>query len=299
MRLFVTGGSGLLGADLIPAAASRGHEVVAPSSAEFDVADPTAVARFGAGDFGPFDWCLNLAAYTNVDGAESHVREATELNVLAPGYLAAASLALGCRLAHVSTDYVFGGGDAETYGEDDPVAPIQKYGETKLEGERSAMAASPSSVIARVSWLYGPSKRCFPVGLIENFKAGKSLRIVDDQVGVPSYTEEVSRMLLDLMEGCAEAGIYHVAGSDVVNRFQYAEAVARAFGRAYRLPAPAMTPVPSSEFPTPARRPSNSVILTEKVRRYTRAHMPIDAAMDRLLQRLDEQATDGRSDIPR
>ena len=248
--------------------------------------DPSAVARLGAGEYGRFDWCVNLAAYTNVDGAETQVREATELNVLAPGYLAAACLALGARLVHVSTDYVFGGGDATAYSEDDPIAPIQKYGETKADGERSVTQANPASIVARVSWLYGPSKRCFPVGLVENFKAGKSLRIVDDQFGVPSYTEEVSRMLLDLMEADAAAGIYHVAGSDAVNRFQYAEAVARAYAKATGSAIPEMTPVPSSEFPTPAKRPANSVIRTEKVRRYTKPHLPIDAAMDLLVRRL-------------
>ena len=286
MRLFVTGGSGLLGADLRPAALARGHEVVAPSSGDFNVTDPSAVARLGSGECGHFDWCLNLAAYTNVDGAETYVREATELNVLAPSYLAAACLALGSRLMHVSTDYVFGGGDSEAYSEDDPIAPIQKYGETKADGERSVMHANSASIIARVSWLYGPSKRCFPVGLVENFKAGKPLRIVDDQFGAPSYTEEVSRMLLDLMEANAEAGIYHVAGSDAVNRFQYAEAVARAYTKATGSVVPEMTPVPSSEFPTPARRPANSVIRTEKVRKYTKPHVPIDEAMDRLVRRL-------------
>ena len=243
------------------------------------------MARLGSGEYGKFDWCVNLAAYTNVDGAETQIREATELNVIAPGYLAAACLALGARMVHVSTDYVFGGGNAEAYAEDDPIAPIQKYGETKAEGEQSVLQANPAGIIARVSWLYGPSKRCFPVGLIENFKAGKPLRIVDDQFGVPSYTGEVSRMLLDLMEANAEAGIYHVAGSDAVNRFQYAEAVARAYVRASGAAVPEMTRVPSSEFPTPAIRPTNSVILTEKVRRYTKPHLPIDEAMDLLVYR--------------
>ncbi len=286
MRFLVTGGSGLLGADFVPAAKGRGHEVVAPSSSEFDVTDPLSAARFGAGELGRFEWCVNLAAYTNVDGAETHEREATELNVLAPGYLASASLAAGARLLHISTDYVFGGGSAEAYAEDDPIAPIQKYGQTKADGETSVLQANQASVIARVSWLFGPSKRCFPVGLVESFKAGKSLRIVDDQWGVPSYTEEVSRMLLDLIEAEAAPGIYHVAGSDAVNRFQYAEAVVRAYGRATGGAVPEMTPVPSSEFPTPARRPANSVILTEKVRAYTAPHMRIDEAMDRLLVRL-------------
>ena len=278
----------MLGADLLPGALARGHEVVAPSSSDFDVTDPAAVAMLGAGEYGRFDWCLNLAAYTNVDGAETHVREATELNVLAPGYLAAACLALGARLVHVSTDYVFGGGTAEAYSENDPMAPVQKYGETKADGEESVIQANLATIIARVSWLYGPSKRCFPVGLIENFKAGKPLRIVDDQRGVPSYTEEVSRMLLDLMEANAEAGIYHVAGSDAVNRFEYAEAVARAYSRATGAAKPEMTPVASSEFPTPAKRPDNSVLNTEKVRKYTKPHMPIDAAMDSLVHRVLE-----------
>lgn len=287
MRLFVTGGSGLLGSDLIPSAHARGIEVVAPPSAEFDVTDPVAAGRLGAGEFGRFDAILNLAAYTNVDGAETHVREATELNVIAPGYLGAASLTLGARFVHVSTDYVFGGAGKEAYDEDDALCPVQRYGETKAEGEASAVAANADAIIARVSWLYGPSKRCFPVGLIESFQAGKPLRIVDDQWGVPSYTMEVARMLLDLLDANAPGGIYHVAGSDAVSRFEYAEAVARAYESATSKPASPMARVSSSEFETPARRPRNSVITTEKVAQFSAPHMPIDQAMTTFVGRLN------------
>ncbi len=127
----------------------------------------------------------------------------------------------------------------------------------------------------------------FPLGLIENFKAGKPLRIVEDQYGVPSYTAEVSRMLLDLIEADAEPGIYHVAGSNAVSRFEYAEAAARAYSKAAGVDVPVMTPVPATEFPTPARRPRNSVLLTEKVRRYTKPHIPLDEAMAELIARLE------------
>ncbi|MHB8635407.1 MAG: dTDP-4-dehydrorhamnose reductase [Fimbriimonadaceae bacterium] len=288
MRLFVTGGSGLLGQDLVPTAVARGHEVVALSSADFDVTDPLAVARFGTGEFGAFDWCINLAAYTNVDGAESHHREAVELNEFAPAYLGAACLANGARLWHVSTDYVFGGGESSAYSEDDPLSPVQKYGESKAIGEFEATYTNPDSIVARVSWLYGPAKRCFPLALIESFKVGKPLRIVNDQFGVPSYTSEVARMTLDLIEADADPGIYHVAGSDAVSRFQYAEAVARAYERAAGVPASELTPVASVEFPTPAKRPMNSVIRTDKVRKYTKPHSPIDAAMDSMVRRVLE-----------
>ncbi len=162
MRLFITGGSGLLGSDLVPAALARGHEVVAPSSSEFDVTDPDASARLGSGKLGSFQWVVNLAAYTNVDGAETESRRATELNVLAPSYLAATSLACGARFLHISTDYVFGGADADSYSEDDPLSPIQAYGESKAEGEQSVMQTNAAGLIARVSWLYGPGRKCFP-----------------------------------------------------------------------------------------------------------------------------------------
>lgn len=288
MRLLVTGGSGLLGSDLVPAARSRGHDVLAPSASDFDVTDPEAVARLSLGELGRFDWCLNLAAYTNVDAAESHAREAIELNLLAPAYLATACLAAMCRLVHISTDYVFGGSGKSDYGEEDPVAPVQKYGLSKAEGEEAVSIANPDAIIARVSWLFGPARRCFPVGLIESFRAGTPLRIVNDQWGVPSYTGEVSRMLLDLIEANPPGDVYHVCGSQAVSRFQYAEAVAAAFSRATGKRASEMAGVPSSEFPTPATRPANSVILAGKVLRYTHAHMPLDEAMDRLLARLGD-----------
>jgi dTDP-4-dehydrorhamnose reductase len=229
---------------------------------------------------------VNLAAYTNVDGTESEAQKATELNVLAPGYLAAAALACGARFLHISTDYVFGGADLDSYGEDDPLWPIQKYGETKADGEAGATQSNPDCVIARVSWLYGPGRRCFPLGLLENFRTAKPLRIVADQFGVPSYTAEVARMLLDLMDANAEPGIYHVAGSDAVSRFEYAQATAKAYAFAAGVVIPEMTPVPSTEFPTPAARPRNSVLRTDKVRRYTKPHLSIDEAMAQLMGRL-------------
>jgi dTDP-4-dehydrorhamnose reductase len=285
VRLLVTGGSGLLGSDLIPVAQARGHEVIAPSSTDFDVTNPAAAAQLGAGELGRFDWVINLAGYTNVDAAETHVQEATELNVIAPGYLGQACSMLGARFLHISTDYVFGGIGHGPYSEDDEVSPVQKYGQTKEEGERSALA-NGSSIVARVAWLFGKTKRCFPVGMVEACREGKELKIVTDQRGTPSYTPEASRMLLDLIQAEPEPGIYHVAGPVGVSRMEYAEIVRQAYFKATGITPAPLIPVLSSEFFTAAVRPADSVLKTDKVLRYTQAHMPLPDAMDALLVEL-------------
>lgn len=279
MRLLVTGGSGLLGADLLPTAKARNHEILAPSSSEFDITDPSTSARLADGEWGTFDWVLNLAGYTQVDSAETHPQEIAELNVLGPSYLAAASQTLGARLLHISTDYVFGAAGIAPYREEDQVSPAQKYGESKAEGEAAVLEIG-SSVVARVAWLYGCSKQCFPISVIEKLRAGEAPRIVDDQRGVPTWTLEASRMLMDLISADLPPGIYHVAGSDIVSRFEYAVAARASFIGATGCGAPEIVPVHGDEFPTMATRPANSAILTEKALKYTRAHLPLSCAMD-------------------
>ena len=276
MRLFITGGSGLLGSALLPLAQKREFEVVAPRSSDFDITSPEAVARLASGDLGSFDWVLNLAAYTKVDLAETNREEATGLNAIGPGYLASACEALGARLFHFSTDYVFDGTKTSAYVEEDEIHPIQFYGETKAEGERAVLESTCGAIVARVSWLYGPHGPCFPRWIVDAYLAGKPLRVVSDQYGVPSSTAEVSRMVLDLLQRDVAPGVYHVAGVDSVSRLEYAQAALRAYFLNHGLEESAeIEPVPSSEFPTPARRPSFSVLSVEKVGRLIQPHMAL------------------------
>lgn len=280
MKLFVTGGSGLFGTALLRRAGQLGIEVVAPSSAEFDISDPTKAALLAHGDFGKFDWVLNLAAYTKVDQAETEREQAAALNAVAPGYLANACEAIGARLMHFSTDYVFDGAQRTPYVETDPIRPIQFYGQTKAEGEAAVLESGGPHVIARVSWLFGPDKPCFPQWVRDAYLAGKKLRIVDDQYGVPSSTSELSRMVLEMVQADIEPGIYHVCGSEAVSRLEYAKAALDAYFRNRgEEPNYEMEGVPSSEFPTPAARPMYSVLSDEKISAVIRPHAPISECL--------------------
>ena len=153
MRLVVTGGGGMLGQDVVRAARAAGHDPVALSRAQLDVTDPNAVASAVA-EARP-DALVNCAAWTDVDGAESHRVEAAEVNGAGAGHVAMAAADAGVPLVHVSTDYVFDGRGREPYGESAAPAPLSVYGATKLDGEHAVERAGGDHTIARSSWLFG------------------------------------------------------------------------------------------------------------------------------------------------
>lgn len=261
MRILVVGGTGMLGSDLVPELRSRDHEVIAPSSNEFDITDPESIARLPFGEFGQVDWCINCAAYTAVDKAETEVREATELNTLAPGYLARACLGSGCRLVHVSTDFVFDGEASEPYDEDAPTNPLGVYGRTKRDGENAVLETHQNAVVVRTSWLYGPNGNSFPRTMIKAHGAGKQLRVVADQTGCPTYTLDLARTIADLIEKTPFPGIYHACSPDPMTWHGFAElTLATCTGAPVHI-----EPIRSSDWPMPAKRPKYSVLSTAKL----------------------------------
>jgi dTDP-4-dehydrorhamnose reductase len=225
------------------------------------VTDPSSVAQIAAGSFGPLDWAVNCAAYTAVDNAETHVREATELNAFAPSYLARACVGNGCRLLHVSTDFVFDGTANEPYAEDAATGPLNVYGRTKLEGERGATEAHPNAIVVRTSWLYGPNGASFPRTIIRAYEAGKRLRVVADQHGCPTYTADLAQTMLEMMERNAFPGIYHAVGPDVTDWHEFACCVLYSWTGE---PVP-VEAIGTEDWPTPAVRPRYSVLGTSKL----------------------------------
>lgn len=283
----------MLGSDLLPALSERGHEVVAPSSKELDITDPTSVAQIPAGTFGKFDWVVNCAAYTAVDKAESEVREATELNALAPGYLAhacatAGGFALPCRLLHVSTDFVFDGSATEPYDEDAETNPLGVYGRTKRDGERAVLEAQPSAVVVRTSWLYGPNGGSFPRTILRAWLAGKTLRVVSDQTGSPTYTADLARSIADLVESNPYPGIYQATGPDTLSWQQFAVKALEAWNRVHKEAREIdVAPIKTEDWPTPATRPKYSALSNRKIRDAGVAAMrPVDEALTEFVARL-------------
>jgi len=273
MKVLVVGASGMLGSDVVKELLGRGHEVLSPSSKELDITDPESVAQITTWD--GFDWCINCAAYTAVDKAESEEQAAAELNALGPGYLARACAMKGIKVVHISTDFVFDGESRTPYTEEDRPNPIGVYGRTKLAGEEAVLAAWPMSLIFRTSWLYGPNGKNFPKTMISAWEAEKSLRVVADQVGNPTYTPDLARTIVDAMERNIFPGIYHATGPDQMSWQEFALAAITAYRDAKQIARGVeVAPINTEDWPTPAKRPKYSVLSNEKLQKEGIAPMP-------------------------
>jgi len=263
MKVLVIGASGMLGSDVVSELQQRGHEVASPRSKELDITNLEHVAGIAL-SHGTYDWCINCGAYTAVDKAESEVQLATELNELGPAYLANACSMAGAKLIHISTDFVFDGESTTPYETDAPTNPLGVYGRTKRDGELAVLAANPNALIVRTSWLYGPNGKCFPKTMIAAWEAGKTLRVVSDQIGCPTSTGDLARVLVDMIEANIYPGIYHACGPTVTNWHQFAiDAInkwksSKGDDRTVEVEA-----ILTDAYPTPARRPKYSVLACE------------------------------------
>jgi dTDP-4-dehydrorhamnose reductase len=251
VRTLITGASGMLGRDLQAALADR--EVTALGRADLDVTDASATRDAVAGH----DVVINAAAYTKVDDAETHEDDAYAVNATGAANLAAAAAASGARLVQVSTDYVFDGGATAPYPEDGPYAPISAYGRTKAEGERLAMAANPGrTFVVRTAWLYGAHGPNFAKTMLKLAGSKDTWAVVDDQVGQPTWTGDLARQIVVMLDADAPAGIYHGTNGGQVSWYGFARAVLQEAG----LDPERITPTDSSAFVRPAPRPAYSVL---------------------------------------
>lgn len=280
MRLLVVGNRGMLGTDLVAELERRGHDVVGVDLGEIDITDPASVAQIPTGAFGDVRWVVNCAAYTAVDKAESEEQLSAEVNALGPGYLAHACKLVGARLLHISTDFVFDGTATEPYPEDAPTAPLGVYGRTKRDGENAVLDNHPNAIVVRTAWLYGANGKSFPATMIGAWKSGRSLRVVADQVGCPTYTEDLAAVLADLIEKDAFPGIYHAVGPEAMSWHAFALRAIQAAGGT----DVAIEPIPTDAYPTPARRPAYSVLGTQKLSDLGLPPMPpVDDALRRFV----------------
>lgn len=258
MKTLVTGAAGQLGRATRRALEERGWPCVALTRAELDVADAAAVTR-ALEEHRP-ELIVHAASWTDVDGAETDPESARRINEDGPRNLARAAAALDepARLVSVSTDFVFSGEQDAPYVESDPTGPVQTYGETKLAGEHAALAEHPDGTwIARTAWLYDAGEANFPA-LIRRLAADRErIRVVDDQIGSPTFAGHLAPALLDLV-GVCPPGVFHLAGSGAATRREWAQAVVAATGLDCVVDA-----ATSDEFPTPARRPRYSVLASE------------------------------------
>lgn len=288
-RILLLGASGMLGSDVQRAIESSIHSFYAPTHKEIDVARPDDLEHIRRFDEGKFDWIINCTAYTGVDQAESEMMAANRLNGVAPGLIAYVAKSMGARFIHISSDFVFDGGALSPYREDAPTKPVNAYGRTKLFGEQNAIKENPDSIIVRTSWLYGPNGKSFPRTMIEAWQAGKELKVVDDQVGTPTYTADAAQVLMGLIDGDAAAGIYHAAGPEAMSWYEFAKRAITAFrDLVLKSDQPIeVAPVPSSAWPTPAQRPAYSALGCAKLEALALAPLPdVDLSLAAFVARL-------------
>lgn len=256
MRVLLLGARGMLGTDLA-ATAPRSVELTAAGRAEVDVTDAAAVAR--ALDAARPDWVVNATAYTAVDRAESEREAAFAVNARAVETLGRLCAERGIALAHFGTDYVFPGTGARPYREDDPVSPVNAYGESKLAGEEALRASGARALVLRTQWLFGRHGKSFPRTMWERAAKGQPTRVVSDQRGRPTYTVDLARATWELI-GRGATGTYHAANAGETTWFGLAGRVFRTAGAEALL-----SPCGTADYPTPARRPAYSVLDTTRL----------------------------------
>ncbi|HEX5654747.1 MAG TPA: dTDP-4-dehydrorhamnose reductase [Chitinophagaceae bacterium] len=214
-------------------------------------------------------YCINCAAYTAVDRAETEKELAFQVNAEAVGVLAAVCKEQECRFLHVSTDYVFDGNANHPYQEGDPVNPQSVYGASKLEGENQALTLNPDSIIIRTSWVYSSFGKNFVKTMLKLMNEKNELNVVNDQQGSPTYAADLAAVIMHIVNsGKWQAGIYHFCNEGIISWYDFAVAIKDMSGSSC-----SVHPIPSHQYPTPARRPGWSVLNTRKIQQQYQVQM--------------------------
>ena len=265
MKLLVFGAAGQVGHDLCRRKWPDGYEITGLGREAVDIAEREAVVAAVARERP--DIVVNAAAYTAVDRAEIEPEAAAAANCAGPANLAAACRDAGMPLIHLSTDYVFDGTKSGAYREDDPVNPLGVYGASKEAGERAVRAALPEHVILRTAWVYSAHGHNFVRTMLRLGAERPVLRVVADQQGSPTSAADIAAAIAQVAQriaaGGASWGTYHFTGAGVVTWHGFAEAIFELASqhRAFeRRPMPRVEAITTADYPTPARRPANSVL---------------------------------------
>jgi dTDP-4-dehydrorhamnose reductase len=294
--VLVTGSSGQVGGQLVHLLGSD-IDVLAPARAELDLASPDSITAYIAAHRPA--WIVNAGAYTAVDKAETDVHAAEAINAVAPGVIGKAAAAIGAPVLHFSTDYVFAGDGDQPWRESDPPHPLNRYGATKLAGERALAASGAAHAIFRTSWVYGATGKNFLLTILRLAREKPELKVVADQHGAPTSADTLARLAIHTMFAANETGdpiaamndrfggLYHACSAGYTTWFGFAEEFLRmASEREPGTPFAQLTPINSAEFPTPAKRPSNSRM--DCARLSSRLGFTLPAWKDALARVMDE-----------
>jgi dTDP-4-dehydrorhamnose reductase len=292
-RVLILGSTGQLGRELQRSFSGFGEVISCTrETVDFTVEEQLRSAVRTASP----DVILNAVAYTAVDRAESEPDLAMAVNGRAPGVLAEEASRLGALFVHYSTDYVFDGAKAGPWEETDPPNPPNVYGASKLAGEQAVKQVGGSHLIFRTSWVYGPHGKNFLLTMLRLGKERDLLKVVDDQIGAPTSSLELADATRSVVDGVLKgqfgpadswAGVYHMTCSGAVSWRGFAQAIFDRAGSLLDGRKPETIPIPSSEYPTPAKRPQNSVLSNQKLNTRFDVQLPSwEDALDRVLLEL-------------
>jgi dTDP-4-dehydrorhamnose reductase len=261
-KILVIGAKGMLGKDLVEVLLSslRGDEVFGLDIDEIDITEENkTVTKIESIQPGIV---INVAAYTDVDGCELHEEKAFAINAEGMRHVALGVGRCGAKVVYLSTDYIFDGKKGKPYFEDDPPHPLNVYGRSKLKGEQYVQELVKDALIVRTQWLYGKYGNNFVASILRQAREKKVLSVVDDQIGSPTYTVDLSKAISLLIQREAH-GIFHVANSNLCTWYDYAQRILTLSGAT----GVKVLPISSKELSRPAPRPSYSVLDTQKLKR--------------------------------
>jgi dTDP-4-dehydrorhamnose reductase len=272
--ILVTGANGQVGQELRVLAESHlSFEFVFTTHENMPVHDEAAVQKLFAAHRPAY--CLNCAAYTAVDKAESEREIAYQVNAEGPRILAAACKSYNTRFIHISTDYVFNGQSATPYKEDAPTDAINTYGASKLKGEQLCLETNPDTIIIRTAWVYSSFGKNFVKTMMKLMQDRPAINVVSDQVGAPTYAADLATCMMKIVANSQlsadgwHPGIYHYSNQGRISWYDFAVAIKELTGSVCTVNA-----IPTEQFPTPAKRPSFSLFDTEKIRQTFHCNIP-------------------------
>lgn len=257
--IVVTGKNGQLGWELqqLASAFEDRYQFIFTDRTQLDISNISSIQPFFA-ETKP-QYFINCAAYTAVDKAETEREAAMAINATVVGEIASCCSDFNCKLIAISTDYVFNGNGTAPYKVNTPTDPVNYYGATKAIGEQLAITNNPSAIVIRTSWVYSAHGNNFVKTMLRLMKERPEIKVVNDQEGCPTYAADLATAIMQIIEshtkGNHASGIYHYSNTGAITWFQFAQAIQEEAGLNCSI-----LPIPSSAFPTPAKRPAYSVM---------------------------------------
>lgn len=258
MKVLVTGVGGQLGHDVVRELEQRGHEVTGVGREEMDITDAEKVRKI-IWDCVP-DAVIHCSAYTAVDRAEDEADQCRKVNVKGTKNIAEICAELDCKMIYISTDFVFSGEGERPWETDDAAGPISVYGRTKYEGEDEVKSRLDKFFIVRISWVFGKNGNNFVKTMLRIGKENGAVKVVDDQIGSPTYTRDMAVLLADMVQ-TEKYGVYHASNEGFCSWYDFAKEIFRLAG----MDDVSVTPITSDQFPAKAKRPFNSRMSKEKL----------------------------------